>query len=525
MIQDLDSRLRPFAPVIVMAVGLVVFIRTLMPGIAFGDWGEMQVVPHVLGIAHPTGYPTYVLLAWTTELIPIGSVAFRANLLSAVCISAAMGLVTAISLRLAVRPLIAIAAGLAFGAVGTVWAAATVAEVNPLHALFAALMLYVALDWEERPTPRNLALGGLIVGLALGNHLLTVVIAPFVAVFVLWTGRAEFRRRPGLLVVAPAMVLLGLAVYLYIPIRAAMDPPLAYNHPKTLDGVLFLVTGEQFRGQFGFLSGDGPAKFLEALPDLAGLLAEQATPILPIAGVIGLGLLVRRRPAFGLLCVAVLIGSAYAYSTYLQLEHYLLVPFLVLALGGAVALEALAGELAQPRAEPDSAGDQSVGSAARRQISRLRGPVVVVAGVAFAIGLGVMNWQDADRSGDHSGTSYAAQVMTALPPGSAILSQWDLSTPLWYAQLVEGVRPDVTVIDDTVIVYDGWGTREAAITAAICDRPVFIVRLDEDELAPTREAFNLEPFIEVPAGIGTPTAIAQRTIYRVTPSETTACPT
>ncbi len=362
MIQDLDTRLRPFAPVIVMAVGLVVFIRTLMPGIAFGDWGEMQVVPHVLGIAHPTGYPTYVLLAWATELIPIGSVAFRANLLSAVCISAAMGLVTAISLRLAVRPLIAMAAGLAFGAVGTVWAAATVAEVNPLHALFAALILYVALDWEERPTPRNLALGGLLIGLALGNHLLTVVIAPFVAVFVLWTGRAEFRRRPGLLIVAPAMVLLGLAVYLYIPIRAAMDPPLAYNHPKTLDGVLFLVTGEQFRGQFGFLSGDGPAKFLEGLPDLAGLLAEQATPILPIAGVIGLGLLVRRRPAFGLLCVAVLIGSAYAYSTYLELEHYLLVPFLVLALGVGVALEALAGGLAQPA---------RVGSA------RLRGPVVV----------------------------------------------------------------------------------------------------------------------------------------------------
>ena len=510
MIQDLDTRLRPFAPVIVMAVGLVVFIRTLMPGIAFGDWGEMQVVPHVLGIAHPTGYPTYVLLAWATELIPIGSVAFRANLLSAVCISAAMGLVTAISLRLAVRPLIAMAAGLAFGAVGTVWAAATVAEVNPLHALFAALILYVALDWEERPTPRNLALGGLLIGLALGNHLLTVVIAPFVAVFVLWTGRAEFRRRPGLLIVAPAMVLLGLAVYLYIPIRAAMDPPLAYNHPRTLDGVLFLVTGEQFRGQFGFLSGDGPAKFLEGLPDLAGLLAEQATPILPIAGVIGLGLLVRRRPAFGLLCVAVLIGSAYAYSTYLELEHYLLVPFLVLALGVGVALEALAGGLAQP---------------ARRRISRLRGPAAVAAGLALVIGLGVMNWQDADRSGDHSGTSYAAQVMTALPPEAVILSQWDLSTPLWYAQLVEGVRPDVTVIDDTVIVYDGWGTREAAITAAICDRPVFIVRLDEDELAPTREAFNLEPFIEVPAGIGTPTAIAQRTIYRVTPSETTACPT
>ena len=46
----------------------------------------MQSVPHVLGVAHPTGYPTYVLLAWFAELLPIGSVAWRANLLSAVLV-------------------------------------------------------------------------------------------------------------------------------------------------------------------------------------------------------------------------------------------------------------------------------------------------------------------------------------------------------------------------------------------------------------------------------------------------------
>lgn len=515
MIGDLDSRLRPIAPSVVFVVGLVVFIRTLMPGIAFGDWAEMQVVPHVLGIAHPTGYPTYILLAWATELAPIGSVAFRANLLSAFCISGAMALVTAISLRLAVRPLIAIAAGLAFGFVATVWAAATVAEVNPLHVLFAALLLWLALAWQERPIARNLALGGLVIGLSLGNHLLTVVIAPFVAAFTLWTGRAEFRSRRVLLLAGPAMVLLGLTVYLYIPIRAVMDPPLAYNHPTTLEGVLFLVTGEQFRGQFGFLSGDGPARFLAALPDLAGLVADRATPILPIAGVVGLGLLVRRRPPFGLLCVGALVGSVYAYSNYLRLEHYLLVPFLILAIGLAVALEEVAGR--SPAPDVDSAST-------RFQVARLRGPVAVAVGLALAVGLAVTNWRDADRSGDHSGSDYAAQVMTALPPGAAILSEWDLSTPLWYAQLVDAARPDVTVIDDTVIVYDGWGSREAAISAAICDRPIFIVRVNEDELAPTREAFRVEPFIEVPAAIGTPTAIAQRTVYRVTPREPTACP-
>src|SRR2546422_761514 len=153
----LDS-LGRYAPLIVGAVAFLAYLRTLMPGIAFGDWGEMQTVPHILGISHPTGYPTYILLAWLTELVPIGSVAFRANLLSAVLVSGALAIATAISVRLGVRPMIAIAAGIATGAVGTVWAAATVSEVNPLHLFFAAALLHRALVWEERRRVRDLVI-------------------------------------------------------------------------------------------------------------------------------------------------------------------------------------------------------------------------------------------------------------------------------------------------------------------------------------------------------------------------------
>ena len=134
-------------------IAFVVYARTLLPGIAFGDWGEMQTIPHVLGVAHPTGYPTYIILSWLAELVPIGSVALRANLLSALLVSVALGLTVAILLRLGTRPVLAIAAALALGAVGTVWSAATVAEVNPLHLLFVALLLHRALAWEARRSP------------------------------------------------------------------------------------------------------------------------------------------------------------------------------------------------------------------------------------------------------------------------------------------------------------------------------------------------------------------------------------
>src|SRR3990172_3473169 len=157
-----------------------------MPGVSFGDWAGIQTVPHVLGISHPTGYPTYVLVAWLAELLPLGSVAFRANLLSAVLVAATLATLTVIARRLQVRATIALGAALGFAAVGTVWAAATVAEVNPLHLFLAALLAHLALRWADDRDPRDLLIGGLLVVLSLGNHLLTLFVAPFLVAFVIF---------------------------------------------------------------------------------------------------------------------------------------------------------------------------------------------------------------------------------------------------------------------------------------------------------------------------------------------------
>ena len=495
--------MRPGA-LIVGGVAFAVYLRTLMPGIAFGDWGEMQTVPHVLGVAHPTGYPTYILLAWLAELIPIGSVAFRANLLSAALVAATLATVTVIAERLGVCPLGAAAAALALGAVGTVWAAATVAEVNPLHLLLVALILHRALIWEEHRRPTDLAIGGLLIGLAAGNHLLTVFVAPFVILLVLWAGRDELRARPSLLLVAAGAVVLGLSVYLYIPIAAGAGPPLPYNNPTTLESVFWLVSGTQFRGSFDFLSSKGPGEFIASLPMLWGLVADRATPVVALLGVAGLALLVRCRPAFGLTVIAIGVVCIYIWANYLHLEHYLLVPWLVLALGVAVALEEIA-----------SLGERAV--AGRGRATATAGAAVGVIAVAGAVALAASTMAAADRSGDRSGEDYVAAVFAALPADAVILSEWDTSTPLWHGQHVRGERPDVLIVDDTNIVYEGWGTREARIASVICERPVFILRLSDGDLVPTRQAYAVTSFLSVPVAVGGPSAVIERPIYRVEP--------
>jgi len=510
------------APLIVGAVSFIAYLRTLMPGIAFGDWGEMQTVPHILGIAHPTGYPTYILLAWLTELIPIGSVALRANLLSAVLVSLAVAIATAISIRLGVRHLIAIAAGIASAAVGTIWAAATVAEVNPLHLFFAAALLHRALVWEEDRRVRHLVIGGLLVGLSLGNHLLTVFIAPFVALFVLWVGRREILARPWILLAAGAATLLGLTVYLYIPIAASRSPALPYNHPVTLDAVWWLVSGTQFRGQFDFLSADGPGRFLDSLPSLWNLLVSRATPILPILGLGGLVVLLWRRPAFGLMSIAILVLGLYVWANYLELEHYLLVPWLILGIGAAVALNAIADGLA---AGLSIAGFGRAGSAGVGIAAGGGGVANAVGGVGLALALllGLTNWRAADRSNDLSGSEYVDSVFTMLPQHAAILSEWDASTPLWHGQQVLGLRPDVLVVDDTNIVYDGWVTRERRIESLICERPVFMIRLSDRDLVPTEQEFKVTPFLTVRVAFGGPSAAAARDVVEVEPLDPSTC--
>ena len=71
----------------VIAVAVVAFAAArlaLLPGVAFWDTGEFQTVGPLMGTAHPTGFPTYVLLGWLASVVlqPFGEPAFRMNLLS-----------------------------------------------------------------------------------------------------------------------------------------------------------------------------------------------------------------------------------------------------------------------------------------------------------------------------------------------------------------------------------------------------------------------------------------------------------
>ena len=105
------------------------------------DTFEFQVVAPHLGIAHPTGYPLYLLLGKLFSLLPVGAVAWRLNLASAVFALGATVAVFRLGLALSRRPLPALVGAVALGLVPIYWSQAIVAEVYTLHALIVAVAL------------------------------------------------------------------------------------------------------------------------------------------------------------------------------------------------------------------------------------------------------------------------------------------------------------------------------------------------------------------------------------------------
>ena len=82
------------APIGVGLVAAALGTWRLMPGVGFWDTAEFQMIPPILGTAHPTGYPTYVILGWlgSIALGPLGEAAFRMNLVSAILVGVAAAL-------------------------------------------------------------------------------------------------------------------------------------------------------------------------------------------------------------------------------------------------------------------------------------------------------------------------------------------------------------------------------------------------------------------------------------------------
>ena len=241
----------------VSAAAFAVYLITLAPSLTNAnhgtDGGDLIAAARVLGVPHPTGYPTYTLLAWLFTHLPVGTIAYRVNLLSAACAALAVGIFFCAARRALPAeesqigvPAIA-ALTLAFSSL--LWSQAVIAEVYALLALFAAVLLWCLVRWRDTLQDRYLWSAAFTLGLALGNHV-TILFGALAALAVLWPERSRWLRVRALLPAA-ALFIVGLGVYAYLPLAARQNPPVNWGDPQTWRGFVWVVSGKQYQ-QFAF---------------------------------------------------------------------------------------------------------------------------------------------------------------------------------------------------------------------------------------------------------------------------------
>jgi hypothetical protein len=489
-------------PAFVVAVGTILLdVRTLLPEVSVWDTAEFQAIGPVLGIAHPTGYPSYTLLAWVASVVlqPFGDPALRANLLSAILAAVGTGATAAVVAALTRRPIIGLLSGAALALAPVAWRIGLRADAHALHFALVGLLLASLVGWmlaeragDRRAAGRWLLTAAVVFGVSLGNHALTVLLAPGIALFVLLIAPRLPLERPWLVLgCAAAVSLTTVLLYAYIPIRSAMEPPLDYADPETWDRFRYLVFAEQFRGTFRTFP-----PLDEALGTVIGELFDNLA-LLAVLAIVGAGATAARSLGLFVLSASwFVIPFAFALGYQnADIRRYYLVPILVAAVWaglGAAALWSAARRL-WAGAVPDASSHEAPPRQATRPVLSVAAPALAIL-LVFAPTLGALpdRFDEVDSSHETWARAWLDTAMAIIPRDAVVVSWWSYSTTLWYGQFVEGMRPDVLVIDDRTILDRDLGTVRDVIERYRGQRPVVLIRLPA-EIVDLRRDYPLSP--------------------------------
>ena len=493
--------LQHFLPPLLLTVSLAaVYLSTLAPGLTWAndgsDGGDLIAAAATGGVPHPTGYPLYLLLARVFQFLPVGSLAFRTNLLSAIATALAAGVVYALVANSSTRTKetydwpAGLVAGYAFGLAPLIWSQAVITEVYGVQALLASLILYLySLPAGQSASARaRLDLWrGLLLGIAMGNHSTTILLVP--AALLLGSfhsqiddastpDRFSFGKRTldqGALLRQLGMFAAGLALYLMIPLRALTNPPINWGNAVTPGRFWWLVSGQLYRSYY--LQFD-PTALVEHIRSAASLLLEQFGFLGVVFGIVGVILF---RKSSHLFILTAWTASVYTLFAVLYGSHdsyvYLIPAFLSFAIWIGVSIRGLSDRFARG-SFPLRIGFALllVGYLAIRSLDHVR---------------------QLDASTDMRAESFGRDVLSAAPEDAILFATGDDAVfALWYFHFALGERPDVAVLAVDLLHFDWYEESlhstypslvipasflwPETVSAANPARPVCYVRYEED---------------------------------------------
>jgi len=462
----------------VFLVALVVYSWTLAPTVTLTDSGELIVAAYGLGVAHPPGTPLWVMLAHLASLVPVGSVAVRINFSSAVFAALACAMLPLVVAEILItascfvaprrrnKParqgtniensnagglLIfapAIGAGLLMAFSRTLWSYATITEVYALNALLVLLVFFLVVRWRRRiietRTDSSAAVtthdtwiyaAAFVFGLAMGVHHVTVALTlPAIAVVVYRTEGLKFFTSRRLLYAALISIGALILVYSYLPWAASRSPAMNWGNPRSLQEIWWHITGRQYRVFFSFSPATMGAQFVEFCRMAFREFGFAWLPLTLFLAVAGLTTAYKRdRTAFWFLLLIVLADLAYALSYEIaeDKDAYYLPAFISIAIAAGLGIRwliQLTTSRRSPRWKPYVAAATAI---------------VLTSATAFAA-----NWPFNNRRHYFIADDYVENLFSTIAPNGLMLTQdWQVASPMLYAQEIEQRRGDVKVVD------------------------------------------------------------------------------
>ena len=447
-------------PPIILAVSLFsLYLVTLAPDITWAnggsDGGDLITAAATGGIAHPTGYPLYLLIARLFQFLPLGTLAFRTNLMSALFTVLGAVLVYELVMRSSSQQKetypwpAGLAAGYAFGMAPLVWSQAVITEVYALQAFFILLILY----FYTQKAPIEFAAQkrmdywrGLLLGLAMGNHITTMFLA--LPALILGSvhqkadvsGAAQrwfekIRLDNAALRRQLTWFGIGLSIYLILPLRALAQPPVNWGNPVTLERFWWLVSGQLYRSYYLQVSLDG---FWEQFQAWAALLSKQFGLPGLVLGLLGLIVFGRVSRLHILTTWTALVFSIFAVF-YRSVDSYVyLIPlFISFAIWIGMGVAGLT-----------------------REISQKNSALGLVFGLLLAgyfLGGVVINFRQVDASHDARAEVFGREVLSTAPENALIFAKGDQAIfAVWYFHFALKERPDLIVIATDLLHFEWY---------------------------------------------------------------------
>lgn len=427
----------------VFLIGLAVYVPTLAPGLLWGggDFAAIQARIALLAIDPEIhGHPLYTLAAHPFTWLPIGDVAYRANLSAAVFSALALAVLFRLVAEAVASTKAALLAALALLVSHTFWTYAVMPKSYSLNSLLLVTVLYLLLSWGR--TGRNwlLITGGSILGLASLSHTLFMLfpLGPLVYVYRL----GHFRRR-SLLLFALAYIA-GLVPFVVLTVLGGEASATSIHSIGFASNLLQVVTQ--------------PAYWPTGLIVFVGALVYQF-PLTWVIGLIGLPVLWRRnRPFFWLLLLTYLADVAFTWSwlpatprlsDYVQNFHFYLPSYVIFAVWMGYGFDAvLRRRVWSAFAQTGLALIVALSPVALYAAApHVADPIMTTLNIRSLPGRDAARylfspWKHREDGARRLGES----ILAALPEKAVLVADWSIYNVVFFLQSVERRRPDVALI-------------------------------------------------------------------------------